>query len=42
MPITRIEGRKSRTSAEVQALIEAVYLAQRAALGVPEWDRQIR
>lgn len=27
---------------EVQALIEAVYLAQREALRLPEWDRQIR
>jgi phenylpyruvate tautomerase PptA (4-oxalocrotonate tautomerase family) len=42
MPITRIEGRRPRTQAEVQALIEAVYLAQREALRVPEWDRQIR
>ncbi len=42
MPITRIEGRRTRTSDEVQALIEAVYLAQREALRVPEWDRQIR
>ena len=42
MPITRIEGRRSRTPAEIQSLIEAVYLAQREALKVPEWDRQIR
>jgi 4-oxalocrotonate tautomerase family enzyme len=42
VPITRIEGRRTRTSEEVQALIEAVYLAQREALQVPEWDRQIR
>ena len=42
MPITRIEGRRRRTAAEVQALIEAVYVAQREALRVPEWDRQIR
>jgi phenylpyruvate tautomerase PptA (4-oxalocrotonate tautomerase family) len=42
MPITRMEGRKIRSSDEVQALIEAVYLAQREALRVPEWDRQIR
>jgi len=26
----------------VQSLIEALYLAQREALRVPEWDRQIR
>jgi phenylpyruvate tautomerase PptA (4-oxalocrotonate tautomerase family) len=42
MPITRIEGRRTRSADEVQALIEAVYLAQREALRVPEWDRQIR
>jgi phenylpyruvate tautomerase PptA (4-oxalocrotonate tautomerase family) len=42
MPITRIEARRARTPAEIQALIEAVYLAQREALKVPEWDRQIR
>jgi len=42
MPITRIEGRRTRSAEEVQALIEAVYLAQREALQVPEWDRQIR
>jgi phenylpyruvate tautomerase PptA (4-oxalocrotonate tautomerase family) len=42
MPITRIEGRRIRTADEVQALIEAVYLAQREALRVPDWDRQIR
>src|SRR5262245_48813517 len=42
MPISRIEGRRARTSAEVQSLIEALYQAQREALRVPEWDRQIR
>jgi phenylpyruvate tautomerase PptA (4-oxalocrotonate tautomerase family) len=42
MPITRIEGRRIRTADEVQALIEAIYLAQREALRLPEWDRQIR
>jgi phenylpyruvate tautomerase PptA (4-oxalocrotonate tautomerase family) len=42
MPITRIEARRSRSAEEVQELIEAVYLAQREALRVPEWDRQIR
>ncbi|MBI3523433.1 MAG: tautomerase family protein [Betaproteobacteria bacterium] len=42
MPVTRIEGRRARTSVEVQALIEAVYLAQREALQLPVWDRQIR
>jgi len=42
MPISRIEGRRARSAAEVQSLIEALYLAQREALRVPEWDRQIR
>jgi phenylpyruvate tautomerase PptA (4-oxalocrotonate tautomerase family) len=42
MPITRIEGRRKRSEGEIQALIEAVYVAQREALKVPEWDRQIR
>lgn len=42
MPITRIEGRRPRSFDEVQSLIEAVYLAQREALQVPDWDRQIR
>lgn len=42
MPITRIEGRRNRTADEVQALIEAVYAAQREALQLPEWDSQIR
>ena len=42
MPLARIEVRKQRPPAEVQALIEAVYLAQREALKVPEHDRQIR
>jgi len=42
MPISRIEGRRARSPAEVQSLIEALYLAQREALHVPHWDRQIR
>jgi phenylpyruvate tautomerase PptA (4-oxalocrotonate tautomerase family) len=42
MPISRIEGRKRRSDPEVQALIEALYQAQREALQVPDWDRQIR
>jgi phenylpyruvate tautomerase PptA (4-oxalocrotonate tautomerase family) len=42
MPLAKIEVRKSRTPEEVQAIIEAVYLAQREALKVPEHDRQIR
>jgi phenylpyruvate tautomerase PptA (4-oxalocrotonate tautomerase family) len=42
MPIAKIEVRRSRPPQEVQAMIEAVYQAQREALGVPVWDRQIR
>jgi phenylpyruvate tautomerase PptA (4-oxalocrotonate tautomerase family) len=42
MPLARIEVRKSWPPEQVQAIIEAVYLAQREALGVPEMDRQIR
>ena len=42
MPISKIEGRRARSSTEVQSLVEALYLAQREALRVPEWDRQIR
>ena len=42
MPLTRIEGRRPRSDDEVQAVIEALYQAQREALQVPEWDRQIR
>lgn len=42
MPLARIEVRKSRAPDEVQAIMNAVYLAQREALQVPEPDRQIR
>jgi phenylpyruvate tautomerase PptA (4-oxalocrotonate tautomerase family) len=42
MPLARIEVRKTWPPEKVQAIIEAVYLAQREALGVPETDRQIR
>jgi phenylpyruvate tautomerase PptA (4-oxalocrotonate tautomerase family) len=42
VPFSKIEVRRSRPDNEVQALIEAVYLAQREALQVPEGDRQIR
>ena len=42
MPIAKIEVCRSRAAGEVAALIEAVYLAQREALKVPEGDRQIR
>lgn len=42
MPLAKIEVRKNRPAAEVSALIEAVYQAQREALKVPEGDRQIR
>ena len=42
MPLAKIEVRKSRSPEQIQALIEAIYLAQREALQVPEHDRQIR
>lgn len=42
MPFSKIEVRRSRPPHEVQALIEALYQAQREALHVPEDDRQIR
>lgn len=42
MPLAKIEVRKSHSPETVQALIEAVYLAQREALKVPERNRQIR
>ena len=42
MPLPRIEVRKPRPADQVQAIIEAIYLAQREALKVPEHDRQIR
>jgi phenylpyruvate tautomerase PptA (4-oxalocrotonate tautomerase family) len=42
MPIAKIEVRRSRPAADIQAMIEAVYQAQREALKVPEGDRQIR
>jgi phenylpyruvate tautomerase PptA (4-oxalocrotonate tautomerase family) len=42
MPMTRIEVRRQRPPEQVQALIQAVYEAQREALKLPEDDRQIR
>jgi phenylpyruvate tautomerase PptA (4-oxalocrotonate tautomerase family) len=42
MPLARIEVRRSWPPEQVDAIIEAIYLAQRAALQVPEGDRQIR
>ena len=42
MPMSKIEVRRPRPPEQVQAMIEAVYLAQREALKVPEDDRQIR
>ena len=42
MPVAKIEVRKSRPEAEIAAIIDAVYQAQREALKVPEGDRQIR
>ena len=42
MPLAKIEVRKSWAPEQVQAIIEAVYQAQREALKVPEGDRQVR
>jgi len=42
MPFAKIEVRRSRPPEQVQALIDAVYEAQREALKVPVGDRQIR
>ncbi len=42
MPFAKIETRRSHSPEQVQALIEAIYQAQRVALKVPEDDRQIR
>jgi phenylpyruvate tautomerase PptA (4-oxalocrotonate tautomerase family) len=42
MPMAKIEVRERHSPTVVQALIEAVYQAQREALKVPEGDRQIR
>jgi hypothetical protein len=42
MPLARIEVRKTWPAEKVQAIIEAVYQAQREALKVPERDRTIR
>lgn len=42
MPLVRIEVRKSRPADQREKLMEAVFQAQREALGIPEHDRQIR
>jgi phenylpyruvate tautomerase PptA (4-oxalocrotonate tautomerase family) len=42
MPLARIEVRRNRPPEQVQAMMEAVYLAFREALKVPEGDRQVR
>jgi phenylpyruvate tautomerase PptA (4-oxalocrotonate tautomerase family) len=42
MPFSKIEVRRPRPPEGVQALMQAVYEAQREALKVPEDDRQIR
>ncbi len=42
MPIAKIEVRRHRPADEVAALMDAVYLAQREALKLPEGDRNIR
>ncbi len=42
MPTVLIEVRKKWPPEQIQAIIEAVYNAQREALKIPEADRQIR
>lgn len=42
MPLAKIEVRKKWSPEQTQAIIEAIYLAQRESLQVPEDDRQIR
>lgn len=42
MPLAKIEVCRTWPPEKVQAIIEAIYLAQREALKVPEGDRQIR
>ena len=42
MPVAKIEVCRSRPIHEVEAMIDAVYLAQREALKVPEDDKQVR
>jgi phenylpyruvate tautomerase PptA (4-oxalocrotonate tautomerase family) len=42
MPLAKIEVRKTRPSEHLQAIIEAVYQAQREALKLHERDRIIR
>lgn len=42
MPLAKIEVRRSWPPERVQTIIEAIYLAEREALKVPEHDRQIR
>jgi phenylpyruvate tautomerase PptA (4-oxalocrotonate tautomerase family) len=42
MPLAKIEVRKIWPPAQVQAIIEAIYDAQRESLQLPAHDRQIR
>lgn len=42
MPIVKIEVCRSRSSAEVAAMMDAVYQAQLLAFKLPEDDKQIR
>ena len=42
MPLVKIEVRRHRSPEQVQALIDAVHLAQREVLKIPEQDRQFR
>lgn len=42
MPLTRIEVRKQWPAEQVQAIMEAVLVAQREVLQLPAHDRQLR
>jgi phenylpyruvate tautomerase PptA (4-oxalocrotonate tautomerase family) len=42
MPLAKVEVRKPRSPEDIQAVIDAIYWAQRDALQVPATDRQVR
>lgn len=42
MPVTKIEACTPRSQEQIQSIIQAVYIAQREALQLPENDRNIR
>ncbi|MGD9655496.1 MAG: tautomerase family protein [Sulfuricurvum sp.] len=42
MPVTKIEACTPRSQERIQSIIQAVYIAQREALQLPENDRNIR